>query len=112
MKQAAREFFLQRRGNCAQAVAHAWKSKNPESPHTVEHFANCGGGRAPEGLCGALHAGCVMAGDAHAASIRRKFAERTGGHHTCRAIRAAKVLPCAGCVALAAELLERHAKPE
>ncbi len=108
MKNEARLYYSQRRGNCAQSVVHAWKSKNPKSPHEPEQFAACGGGRAPEGVCGALHAGCVVAGEAHAAGIRKKFAEKTGGHHTCRAIRAAKAMPCADCVTLAAELVEQH----
>ncbi len=108
MKNEASLYYSQRRGNCAQSVVHAWKSKNPKSPHEPEQFAGCGGGRAPEGVCGALHAGCVVAGEAHAASIRKKFAEKTGGHHTCRAIRAAKTVPCHDCVALAAELVEQH----
>jgi hypothetical protein len=110
MKDEAIAYFSQRRGNCAQAVAHAWKSKNPSSPHAPEQFTACGGGRAPEGVCGALHAGCTVAGEPHAANIRTKFAEKAGGHQTCRAIRAAKAMPCADCVTLAAELLEQHAE--
>ena len=36
--------------NCAQAVAEGCGH-----PEMVAELASCGGGRAPEGLCGALH---------------------------------------------------------
>jgi hypothetical protein len=107
MRKTASEYYSQRRGNCAQAVAHAWKTKNPASPHDAAQFADCGGGRAPDGVCGALHASCMLAGAGRAGTIREKFAEQAGGHIECRAIRASKALPCQACVALAAELLER-----
>jgi hypothetical protein len=98
MRKTASEYYSQRRGNCAQAVAHAWKTKNPASPHDAAQFADCGGGRAPDGVCGALHASCMLAGAGRAGTIREKFAEQAGGHIA---------LPCQACVALAAELLER-----
>jgi hypothetical protein len=42
--------------------------------------------------------------------IKAQFAEQTGGHQTCKAIRAAKSVPCTTCVEIAAELLEKHAR--
>jgi len=112
MKTIAQEHHRQRLGNCAQAVAHAWSSKNPGAESKVEAYAGCGAGRAPGGLCGALHAGCELAGEGAADAIRRGFAEKTGGPLTCREIRAARALPCSECVAVAAELLEAHAGKE
>ena len=32
MKKIAREYFMQRRGNCAQSVAAAWSEKPPAPP--------------------------------------------------------------------------------
>lgn len=107
MKETAEAYHRQRRGNCAQSVAFAWASKHPGAESKVEAYAGCGAGRAPGGLCGAVHASCELAGDGAAESIRRAFAEKTGGHLKCKEIRAARALPCSGCVALAAELLER-----
>jgi len=71
-------------------------------------LAGCGGGKAPGGLCGALHASCTLAGDAAADQIKSEFSKKSGGLLTCRAIRAAKRLTCNECVGLAAELLEKH----
>lgn len=112
MKKTATEYYRQRRGNCAQSVAFAWNALNPERKMPVELFSGCGGGRAPEGLCGALYAGCVLAGPSAAEAIRQAFAERSGGHVKCREIRQARKLVCHECVALAAELLERHSRNE
>ena len=43
-------------------------------------------------------------------AIKQSFAEKTGGHLTCKAIRAAKSMSCSGCVEVAAELLEQHSR--
>ncbi len=108
MKKTAGEYHRQRRGNCAQSVAFAWGSKNPGGRGVEDVFDGCGGGRAPGGLCGALYASCQLAGAAAAETIKQQFSEKTGGHQTCRDIRAAKRVPCSECVELAAELLEQH----
>ena len=110
MKKIAKEFHQQRRGNCAQSVAFAWGQKFPGGRGVEDVFAGCGAGRAPGGLCGAVHASCTLAGSSAEQSIKQSFAERTGGHLTCKAIRAAKRVPCADCVEIAAELLENHAR--
>lgn len=110
MKKTAGEYHRQRRGNCAQAVAHAWGTQHSGAQGLEDAFAGCGGGRAPGGLCGALHASCELAGAEAADAIKRQFAEKTGGLQTCRDIRSAKRVSCSECVELAAELLEEHAK--
>ncbi len=109
MKKTASEYYLQRRGNCAQSVAHAWASNNPGSQTSEEAFAGCGRGQAPGELCGALHASCELASAEVAGAIKQAFAEKSGGHLTCREIRTARVLSCSDCVGLGAELLEKHA---
>lgn len=110
MKETASEYHRQRRGNCAQSVAFAWGAKNPGGRGVEESFAGYGGGRAPGGLCGAVFAGCELAGADAAEAIKREFAEQSGGVLTCKEVRAAKKKTCTECVGLAAELLERHAK--
>lgn len=75
MKETASEYHRQRRGNCAQSVAFAWGAKNPGGRGVEESFAGYGGGRAPSGLCGAVFAGCELAGAAAAEAIKREFAE-------------------------------------
>ncbi len=112
MKDIAREYFMQRRGNCAQSVAAAWASRNPDQARRVDEFAGLGGGRSPEGTCGALYASCRLGGAAAAESIKAGFMEASGGHTACRNIRAARTLRCADCVELAAGLLEQLAGGE
>jgi hypothetical protein len=110
MKQSAVEHYKARRGNCAQAVALAWKDKKqPESDHHI-HFSDCGSGQAPEGLCGALHAACELAGPHLKETIKEKFSQHASGHTACREIRRNRVMPCADCVATAAGLLEELTK--
>lgn len=106
MKKTASEYHQQRRGNCAQSVVHAWNAVNPSQEKTIDHYADCGGGRAPGGLCGALHASCDLAKPQSHEFIKKAFAEKTGGNLTCREVRAARKLSCNDCVALAADLLE------
>jgi hypothetical protein len=108
MKERASEHYQRRRGNCAQSVAFAWNTTYPDRSKTEDTFAGCGGGRAPDGLCGALHASCTLADATAAEAIKLSFAEKSGGHVKCREIRKAKTLPCCECVEVAAELLEKH----
>ncbi len=110
MRETAMAYHRERRGNCAQSVVYAWDVKHPDRQAGETAFAACGGGRAPGGLCGAVHAGCALAGGAAAEEIKREFSEKSGGVLTCRGVRAAKKLTCNECVGLAAELLERHAE--
>jgi hypothetical protein len=110
MKQSAVEHYQSRRGNCAQSVALAWKDKKqPESDHHIR-FSGCGGGQAPEGLCGALHAACELGGEQHKEALKEKFSRLAAGHATCREIRRNRVMPCSECVAIAAGLLEELIK--
>ena len=89
-------------------MAFAWGTKRSGDPKTEEVFSGCGGGKAPGGLCGAVLASCLLAGERAAETIKQAFAVETGGHLTCGEIRATKKLPCSECVGLAAELLETH----
>ena len=83
--------------NCAQAVAVAFGG-DPQA------FASCGSGRAPEGWCGAAYAAAALGGDAQA--VEAVFREKAGSV-TCREIRRARVLSCAGCVETATGMLQR-----
>ena len=97
----AADFFtaVPRRHNCAQAVAAA----NGASQEQIAALASCGGGRAPEGLCGALYSAMTLAGAAKGDMIRKAFAMELGAD-TCRALKAAGV-PCLKCVETAERLL-------
>ncbi|MGA2854633.1 MAG: hypothetical protein ABSE90_10960 [Verrucomicrobiota bacterium] len=105
MKEHALKVFRQppERLNCAQAVLYAWREVSGDTSIALADLKQCGGGRAPDGLCGALHAACVIAPD-QAESLKQNFAARLGSLY-CKELRAAKVHPCETCVGLAAELL-------
>jgi hypothetical protein len=105
VKESATDHYNARRGNCAQAVAQAWTDKKDPGTAHAERFVAHGGGRAPEGLCGALHAARELAGD-HKETLTELFKQNADGHITCRAIRKNRIMPCTDCVALAAGLLD------
>ena len=109
MTDRAADHFTSRRSNCAQAVALAWKEKKDPGFPNVDRFAKHGGGRAPEGLCGALHAARELAG-AQKDQLTEQFKTLADGHITCRDIRRNRVMPCIDCVATAAELLEETSR--
>ncbi|QHI69461.1 hypothetical protein [Tichowtungia aerotolerans] len=110
MQETASEYFQTRQSNCAQSVALAWKErKDPASIH-AEVFATAGNGRAPEGLCGALHAARELVGEPRREQLTERFKEKAGGYAACRDIRRNRIMPCSACVSLAAGLLEELAE--
>ena len=105
MKELALKVFRQPpdRLNCAQSVLYAWREVFGDTAITVADLKPFGAGRAPDGLCGALYAACLLA-PSRAEELKAAFAARLGSLY-CKEIRAAKKHPCAECVAEAAELL-------
>ena len=63
MKEHALEVFRQPpdRLNCAQSVLHAWREVVGDTTLAVSDLKPAGAGRAPEGLCGAVYAACLLA---------------------------------------------------
>jgi hypothetical protein len=111
MKEHALKVFRQPpdRLNCAQSVLHAWREVVGDTALTVADLKPFGAGRAPEGLCGAVYAACLLAPN-RAEELKTAFAARLGSLY-CKEIRAAKEHPCAECVAEAAELLAGKESP-
>lgn len=94
--------------NCAQSVLRGYQELYGVSEESVISARQHGGGRAPDGLCGALHSALVLLNDeAKAAALKSKFISEAGALK-CAEIRSMKKLSCAGCVQLAAELLDSH----
>ena len=85
--------------NCAQAVAIGAGREE-----LLPELASCGGGRAPGGRCGALHAALLLAPQERHAEILEQF-QSVAGALTCREIKSGSHFPCAKCVELAARLL-------
>ena len=89
--------------NCAQAVAAGFGNEV-----LAEAMKECGGGKAPEGRCGALHAALKLTSEACHNDIIREFTEICGAVE-CRDIKAQiPPYPCAECVRVAAELVEKY----
>ena len=91
--------------NCAQAVA-----AGAGDEALAESMKVCGGGKAPLGRCGALHAALELTpAECHAQVISEFVA--LAGAETCREIKSAPLpYPCAECVRTGAELVEKYRK--
>lgn len=87
--------------NCAQAIAHGF-----DRDDLVAEMSNCGSGRAPGGLCGALY--CAMRlGENSAENIAADF-EKKLGYRNCSQLKRAARVPCRECVATAAQILSEN----
>ena len=86
--------------NCAQSIA-----AGGGRDELVDELADCGGGRAPNGLCGALYAALRILPEEKRAEAKAEFIRRIGSSD-CRTIKAEHGVPCSRCVAVAAALLE------
>jgi hypothetical protein len=109
MKDAALSIFHRppERFNCAQAVAHAYRTVSGDETCRPEDFKGLGGGHAPGGTCGALYAAC-QACPGQAQALAAAFNARAGST-LCKELKASRV-PCETCVALAADLLAEALK--
>ena len=90
--------------NCAQTSAAGF-----DQDGLVEPFKACGGGRAPEGLCGALYAAMELAPESKRTEMLEAFRLRNGAV-ACLELKQTFRVPCPQCVATAAELLEAAQK--
>lgn len=82
--------------NCAQSVAAGCGHED-----LVEKLDKCGGGRAPEGLCGVLYAALLPESKKEAA--KTEFIHQVGAAE-CKIIKTQSGTPCSRCVAVAAEI--------
>ncbi len=92
--------------NCAQSVLYAYQQVQGDTTISLADMKPFGGGRAPGGLCGALHAACTLAPD-KAERLKSRFAEITGSVF-CKELRRANQHPCEVCVSESAQLLENE----
>lgn len=107
MKSTAAKLFHQppQNLNCAQSVLAAYQEATGDTSTALEPFRAHGGGRAPEGICGAIYAACQLRPEA-AEGMKADFQAHTGALG-CRELKA-KGISCKACVELAAELLEKN----
>jgi len=94
--------------NCAQAILKGFQQEFDITDQEIEEFRALGGGRAQDGLCGALYSAERLLSQAGRPGIREEFKSRVGETH-CLAIKTTK-FPCIDCVRIADELLEKRMK--
>ncbi len=99
------------RMNCAQSVLCAFKDEFKIDDDIIEKFRNYGGGRAPDGLCGALYAVKYIVNEKQLdkekeAEIMDYFIKNAGALE-CSNIRNMRKLSCVGCVEKSSEFLEK-----
>ena len=92
--------------NCAQSVAAMCGAEG-----RVDEFAEFGGGRAPEGLCGALYAALQLVPEDRRAVVRNAFALEAGAEK-CVEIKRGTGTSCQMCVAIGAALVKANAKQD
>jgi hypothetical protein len=97
-----------RRHNCAQAVIAGFKEEFSLSNDLVAKFAAHGGGKAPEGYCGALYAAQYILKNKNPSEIEKSgdVFIKAAGSTKCKEIRSMKKLSCLSCVEMAAEIIE------
>ncbi len=103
IERAKRLFHGEEKYNCCQAVLAAYDSEHDK----IEDAKSFGGGRAPDGLCGAFFGAKIILGDQSFDNIKEEFRTAAGGLN-CQEIRPAGEFSCKECVALAAEKVQKH----
>lgn len=103
---AVLDAYAQRGTNCAQAVLRGFQHVFAIPEERIGVAAAHGGGRAPEGRCGALHSALeLLETEADRQAMQEEF-QRQAGAVTCREVRSLRRLSCQDCVRLAAVLVQ------
>ena len=91
--------------NCAQAVLKGFQHHFQIEDEEIETFRAHGGGRAAEGLCGALHAANHLMKKLGHEPLNQHFIEKAI-HEKCKDIKLNKTCTCEECVKIADELVQ------
>ncbi|MHC4871047.1 MAG: C-GCAxxG-C-C family (seleno)protein [Planctomycetota bacterium] len=103
-KKALEYFHGKEKYNCAQAIIKAFESDSESLNLQVDDFKKDGGGRAEEGMCGALYAAAQLISECEVESLKINFSTQTGSEK-CKDIKNMKKASCKDCVRIAAEIL-------
>ena len=107
MKKASDYFHKEDSYNCAQAILKKFQSENSISQEMIDSFSAYGGGRAENGLCGALYAAKTLLNDPKKKEPLNKEFLKKAGSVKCSEILKLKKLSCADCVDLAAQIVDK-----
>lgn len=105
------EQFFKGPFNCAQAVLKTFEQSHNISSDEIEAMAKMGGGRAENGMCGALYAAKEIINSEHFEEIEKEFVSKAGSAK-CRDIRKLGKLSCLECVAISAILADKITSPD
>ncbi len=106
-KKASDYFHKEDAYNCAQAILKNFHSEYFISQKMIDSYSAYGGGRAEDGLCGALYAAKTLLNDPKKTELLKKEFSDKAGSVKCREIMKVKKLPCADCVDLAAQIVDK-----
>ncbi|MEA4863511.1 MAG: hypothetical protein AB7F40_00365 [Victivallaceae bacterium] len=104
MMNRALELFeaVPRRHNCAQATACGCGREE-----LYGELASCGGGKAEDGVCGALFAAMKIVPENVKSNVADEFVAGLGSAK-CRDLKLVHRVACARCVEVGAELAEKY----
>ena len=94
--------------NCAQAILKGFQQEFNITDQEIEEYRAWGGGRAQNGICGALFSAEKLLKQADKPGITNEFRAIVGKTH-CLDIKEIK-FSCIDCVRIADELLEQRIK--
>ncbi len=104
----AKELFHNKENNwnCAQAIIKSRQDILNISDENIElHYRSKGGGRADNGICGAIYAATKLMSEEEAKSFIEQ-AEKDLGAITCKGLKAELKIPCPSIVNYVDEKLE------
>ncbi len=108
----AEELFHGTEGyNCAQAVYKAFQKTYNVSDLVILEAKKKGGGRAEDGICGALYAALKLTDDKLLHQKLITSFKTEGGSIRCKDIRSANKINCKQCVKLAAAHVKGFTTP-
>ena len=91
--------------NCAQAILKGFQTEFQIQDEMVEAFRAFGGGRAENGICGALYAANYLMKKVGKEPLNESFVKKTV-YERCKDIKQSRCCSCEECVKIADELVE------
>jgi len=106
-RRKSEEFFHQKPENlnCAQSVLRGFQQELNIPQSRIDLFRAYGGGRTPDGTCGALYVADMLLREQGKDSVSKEFEEKAGAT-ACLNIRRAGKTSCMDCVKIADRLME------
>lgn len=99
--------YNEEKHNCAQSILRGFQEQMNVSEEQIAEAKKHGGGKAEDGLCGALHSALNLTDDT---SVKEELSAEfiaKAGSDKCREIRRNGKLSCEDCVRLAATILHK-----